>query len=133
MAVADNDHTIGGGAPPVTAAQDGRPLPHLEQQPRNSRDDRRLAAAADSEIADADDRTRQALACGRVSCVPAAAKGGDARVERAQRSQCTTRNGRTTAERPPSGGSSSAMTARVRAVAPRLASIRARAAAPSRA
>ena len=38
----------------VPARQNGRALAALEQQPREVRDDRRLAAAADAEVADAD-------------------------------------------------------------------------------
>ena len=42
-------------APSVAAAQNGRPLAGVDEQPRDERDDRRLAAPAHREVADADD------------------------------------------------------------------------------
>jgi len=45
----------------VPAAQDRRPLTGLDQQPRQQGDRRCLAAAAETQIADADDRPGQPL------------------------------------------------------------------------
>ena len=53
-AVAHHDHAVGGLLSRVPAAQNGRPLPHLEQQARQRRHDRRLAAAAGGQVAHAD-------------------------------------------------------------------------------
>ena len=59
-AVGHDDHAVGGVGAPVAAAQDRRPLAARDQPLGEGRHDRRLAGAADREIADADHRTQQA-------------------------------------------------------------------------
>ena len=55
-AVADDHHTFVDDFSRIAAAQNRRALSHLEQHPRDLGRQRRLAAAADGEIPDADDR-----------------------------------------------------------------------------
>ncbi len=56
LAIAHHDNAIGSAATGVAAAQDRGPLTHCEQHASERRHDRRLAAAANGEIPDADDR-----------------------------------------------------------------------------
>ncbi len=64
----------------VAAAQDGWTLASREQQTGERGDDRRLAAAADDEIADADDRPLRAAGA---RCRPARVPGAAQRARRA--------------------------------------------------
>ena len=59
--VADDDDVLRLARAAVAAAENGRLLAHLEQHPGDGGRERRLAAAADGEIADADDRVAQPL------------------------------------------------------------------------
>ena len=124
-------------APAVAAGEDRRTLAALEQQPRDVARRPASCRCRRREVADADDRARQPPPPRRVARVPPPpprpptapyielsdaesmdqAEGTDARRRRLA----------------PAGGSSSAMTASVLSLAPRLASTSARAAAPSRA
>jgi len=56
----------------VAARQHGRAFALRDQQPCDVLDDRRLAAAADAQVADADDGARQAMPERGVACVPGA-------------------------------------------------------------
>ena len=101
VGVAHDDHAVLSPPAPVAAAQDGRPLPHVQELARQARDGRRLAAAADREVADADHRTAQPSAQIGPRGVVLAPPPRDRRVEGAQhvsssrwlrvRAQATTR------------------------------------------
>ena len=133
-AVADDDDTVRGILRAYPRLRIAGPLAHLEQHPRDLRRERRLAAAAHRQIADADDRRGEAPPqmgpCAGSSAGALARVGcrGDEATD-----QWTTRNGRTTPIDPLRSGSSWAITARLLSLAPRLDSTSARAAAPSRA
>jgi hypothetical protein len=58
--VADDHHAIDGCLPSVASAEDGGALAHVEQHTRDFGGKRGLAAASNREIADADDRGREA-------------------------------------------------------------------------
>ena len=71
--------------------------PRLEEQPRDVADHGRLAAAADAEVADADDRARQPSIDATGARVPPPPPDRDRAVHRAEGvNQCTSRKGRTT-------------------------------------
>ena len=97
-------------SPRVSAAQNRRALAHLEQHARDFGRERRLAAAADREIADADDGRGETAPQMRPALVVAPAAPRDSAVKKMQQTvQWTTRNGRTTPIDPPRSGSSCAM------------------------
>ena len=99
-AVAHHEHAVHRLAARVAAAQDRRPLAGGEQQPGQRGHGRRLAAAAHREVADADDRLREPAADAAArACVPRPPGPRHLAVCGAEELQCTTRNGRTTAER----------------------------------
>ncbi len=70
--------------PAVAARQHRRTFTLLDEEPGNRRDDRRLAAAADAEVADAHDRLAQPSATRRVAAVPSATPRGGRAVEQAR-------------------------------------------------
>src|SRR5690242_3114109 len=132
--VADDHDTVAGLPLSVAARQNCRPLSLVEQPLCERRHHRRLAAAADDQIADADHGTVEAPLRLRVTRVPRAPKACRPAVNSAERIQWITRKGRTTPGRPRSrGGNTSATALSVLSFAPRFASTSARAAAPSRA
>ena len=126
-----------GVAPAVAARQDRRAARRCSsEQPRDVRDDRRLAAAADAQVADADDRPRQPAPARRIARVPLRAATPPPRRTAALSVWINApggRDGRPRGRGRRRRGSSSAITASVLSLAPRLASTSARAAAPSRA
>src|SRR5438105_4023316 len=130
-AVADDEHAFRRVAAGVATREDHGTLAVIAQQTRQRLDHRRLARAADGEIADADDTVMEAALPPRAR-VPRTAQERDAPVRAAEESgQWIMRNGRTTPSR--SGGSRSRITASVRSRAPRFDSTSAFAAAPTRA
>ena len=139
-AVADDDDAVLGDDAAVAAAQNRRPLAGGDQQPRDERDDRRLAAPAHRDVADADDGDGAVFHRSGPFGVRASAASSDAdRPDLWHRWPILWKTrpspypkGRTT-PRVPGGGRSSAMASSVRGFAPRLASTSARAAAPRRA
>src|SRR5262245_45067279 len=104
----------------VAAAQDHGPGASGEQEPRERRHSGCLTAAADREVADADDRDREPLPHVRAAGEPRAPRLRELPVGGAEQVQRTTRNGRTTAERGGSGGRMVAMAAIVLSFAPRF-------------
>ena len=78
---AHHHHAVLGATSSVAATQDGGPLSALDQQARQRCDDRRLAAAADDEVADADDRLGERPRAARNALVPGAAKLRHASVQ----------------------------------------------------
>ena len=134
-AVGDDRDAVARDAPRVAVREDGGPLAAVLQHARQIVDHRRLAAAADAQVADADDGAGQTFLPRGIARVPRPPPRGGRAVHRAEGSdQCTRRKGRTRLSPWPSpGGSSSPMTSSVLVFAPRFASTRARAAAPRRA
>src|SRR4051812_15397931 len=70
LAVTDHQHTIFVSAAAVTPAEDRRALASFEHQTRECRDDRRLSAAADDKVADADHRLAERARTTRNALVP---------------------------------------------------------------
>ena len=95
--IAHDHHAIVRAASRVPAAQDCRTLTHVEQHPRQRSDDGRLAAAANRQVANTDDRAIEASSRLRMPFVPRAPHPCDVSVGRAQNTQWITRKGRTTA------------------------------------
>ena len=95
--IAHDHHTISCAPSRVTAAQNCGTLTHVEQHPRQRRDDGRFAAAANRQVADTDDRAIETPSRLRMPFVPRAPHPRDVSVGRAQNTQWITRKGRTTA------------------------------------
>jgi hypothetical protein len=73
LRIPDQDDPVVWVGAPVTAAQDGGALTHIEQHARNRRCQRRFASAADRKIADADHRMPEPPAkfgTGRIALAP---------------------------------------------------------------
>ncbi len=123
VTVADHGHLPAGRAARVATAQNRGVFAGLPER-RGERDDqRRLAAAADREVADADDRALEPARQRRAFPVACAAAGRHPSVEGAEhtktghrcaRRQCTTRNGITAPRLPSSGRRTSVTAVRVR-------------------
>jgi hypothetical protein len=62
VGIADDDHSVTSIAARVAAAENGGPLPHFEEHPRDTRRHRRFPTPPDSQVADAHDGISQAPA-----------------------------------------------------------------------
>ena len=87
LPVTDDDNAVGGFRPAVAAAQDRRPLPHLEKQLGDFGSQRRFSAATDCEVPDTDDGRRQSAAKMRTPLVIATARLGKQTVKKMKQAQ----------------------------------------------
>jgi len=80
LAVAHHRHAVRRPRPRIAACQDGRAVAGILEQTCEVRHERRLPAAADRHVADADDRPVQSAPAVRAARVPPASFTGDGGV-----------------------------------------------------